>query len=98
MSQCDAQSLSNLVWAFATVFIHTPLVASIALAAQRALQSFAAQEPLRPFESIVSKAFLRLANTVWAFARLLFIDKALCDAMSQMCISKIGQFVSQKLA
>ena len=40
---------------------------------------------------------VRLANSVWAFARLLFIDRPLCDAISQMCINKMKNFVSQKL-
>ncbi|CAK8996020.1 unnamed protein product [Durusdinium trenchii] len=82
ISQCDAQSLSNLVWVFATVLIcPQPLILSISQAAFQCLHTFGAQE---------------LANTVWAFTRLLFIERSLCDAISQMCISKIESFVSQR--
>ena len=46
MRDCDAQSLSNLVWAFATVALHTPLVAAIGTQAQRLVHTFQAQETL----------------------------------------------------
>ena len=47
INQCDAQSLSNLIWAFATVLIQPgPLVKSIASASFGSLDSFAAQELL----------------------------------------------------
>ena len=50
INQCDAQSLSNLVWAFATVLIQPgPLIKSIASASFGSLDSFAAQELLGNF-------------------------------------------------
>ena len=50
INQCDAQSLSNLVWAFATVLIQPgPLTKSIASASFGSLDSFAAQELLGNF-------------------------------------------------
>ena len=40
----------------------------------------------------------RLANCIWAFARLMFIDRPLCDAVAQISINKMESFASQSLS